>query len=329
MTANAMVTALTHLGEPIGYSKFGQRMSRKMYGYPMRSEKQSAKKEWVGQAYWDATAWAYRDEDHRQLSDAAILAMRDRALVNFDLSLAYFAALDPAEFESSLQALLARHPKMKQVEHLPDFEDVSGVYIMVFDEYKQMYIGKADNVRRRVKQHWSNRKPFDRLVYGSEYTSIFPVDEFRQLDNTRLFALKSDTPYNLETKIEKSADKRFCLNRIDGGSKNPLQLMVAGMSPRARDTGLAFSPMTHAEYQVATQEIDDLVASMRESGAQGLVNMLAAIDRRIHRVTGEDGEQFYWSARRRIRTLLTRGALSVEEYRQYLTLIGEDPVLPA
>jgi len=79
------------------------------------------------------------------------------------------------------------------VESLRDWDDVEGAYILVFDEYKQFYFGQSGNVRKRIMQHWSTCKPFDRLIYGTSYSSIPPMDELRALDTTRIYAARSKT----------------------------------------------------------------------------------------------------------------------------------------
>lgn len=157
--------------------------------------------------------------------------------MNFDLSMQYFASLDRDEFEDALQHVLVKGRTFKPVQSLADWDDVAGAYIMVFDEYKQFYVGQSEDIRKSIRTHWATRKPFDRLIFGDNYESIFPVDEFRAFDNTRVYTARSRNPYAVEERAEKAADPRFCLNRMSGGEADPWRLLVALSSPRSRTHG--------------------------------------------------------------------------------------------
>lgn len=158
--------------------------------------------------------------------------------MNFDLSMSYFASLNVEEFEEALGHVLAKGRTFKPVQSLKDWDGVAGAYVMVFDEYRQFYVGKADDIRRRIKQHWGARKHFDRLIYGTKYDSIFPADELRALDTTRIFAARSRNPFAVEQRAEKAADQRFCLNRMNGGSPSPMMLMLNALNPHRRPNAL-------------------------------------------------------------------------------------------
>ncbi|MGO4145732.1 hypothetical protein AB4Y77_11650 [Paenarthrobacter sp. YAF11_1] len=53
-----------------------------------------------------------------------------------------------------LQHVLAKGRTFKPLESLPAMDGREAAYIMVFDEYKQFYIGESWDVRKRIKQHW-------------------------------------------------------------------------------------------------------------------------------------------------------------------------------
>lgn len=320
--------SLEHFDEQTRGSKFGHKMTRELYAYPSRSQKQRPKRELLGEDLWNGTAWVYRDEEHTQHSDLYLLVQRDAALVNFDLSMSYFASLDVGEFEAALEQVLAKGRSFKPVQSLKDWDGVEGAYVMVFDEYRQFYVGKADDIRKRIKQHWGTRKSFDRLVFGSKYDSIFPVDELRALDTTRIFAARSTNPYAVEQRAEKAADQRFCLNRMAGGSASPLTLMLTAINPRNRANGVASVTLSWEDYDRAWDGVVDVIAQSRSSCGSSLVDVLASLDMTVYSVERKDGSQFMWSRRDAIAGAAVRGELSVDEFAAFLEAMGETIIWP-
>jgi hypothetical protein len=156
---------------------------------------------------------------------------------------------------------------------------------MVFDGYKQFSIGQSSNVQKRSKQHWTSRKPFDRVVYGTVYDSIFPVDELRALDTTRIYAAKSVNPFAAEERAERAADQRFCLNRMGGGD-SPVTLMLSALNPRRRPTDDVAQPATKEDYERTWDDVENLVSQPREANSS-LAHELAALDMAIHSVERE------------------------------------------
>lgn len=307
---------------------FGHRMTRALYGYPNRAPGQRYSREFVGERLWEELAWVFRDEEQTQHSDIYLLAQRDQALVNFDLSMRYFASLDRDDFEDALQHVLVKGRTFKPVQSLADWKDVAGAYIMVFDEYKQFYVGQSEDIRKRIRTHWATRKPFDRLIFGNKYESIFPVDEFRAFDNTRIYAARSRNPYAVEERAEKAADPRFCLNRMRGGEADPWRLLVALNSPRSRTHGPGVVELSYQDYELAYDQIGCLVQKVPGPSRSGLVSQLVGMDMTIYSVFREDGERFLWSRRDAIRGAAVRSELSVDEYSAFLTALGESIIWP-
>lgn len=330
MTASKGISypACEHFGESLRGSKFGHRMTRAMYAYPNRSPKERPNRERLGEALWEGTAWVYRDEDHTRHSDAYLLVQRDRALVNFDLSMRYFESLDAEDFEAALEEVLAKGRTFKPVTSLSDWDDVTGAYVMVFDGYKQFYIGQSEDIRKRIRQHWMGRKPFDRVVFGTPYNSIFPVDELRALDTTRIYAARSRNPFAVEERAEKAADPRFCLNRMVGGAVTNLTLMITSMNPRSREHGIASPSLTFGEYEEARDSIMDTISRAETQWEGGLATALAAMDMTIYSVKSETGEPFIWSRRDAVGRAAARGELSVDDYAAFLEAMGETIVWP-
>jgi hypothetical protein len=317
-----------HFGEQLRGSKFGHKMIRELYAYPNRKPKERLTRERAGEELWRGTAWSYRDDEHTQHSDAYLLWQRDAALVNFDLSMRYFASLAAEEFEEALGHVLAKGRTFKPVQSLQDWDGVAGGYIMVFDEYRQFYVGKAEDIRQRIKRHWGGRKYFDRLIFPNKYESVFPVDELRAMDTTRIFAARSTDPYAVEQRAEKAADQRFCLNRMPGGSASPMTLMLAAINPRSRSNGIAPVPLSWEDYQRARDSVTNAIAQARPSVGSNLVAGLASLDMTIHSVAREDGTRFMWSRRDTVANAARNSELSVEEFATFLEAMGETIIWP-
>jgi hypothetical protein len=276
--------------------------------------------------YWADRAWQFRDEEQTRFSDAFLLCDRDRALRNLDLSLAYFDTLDAAEFEVALTAVLFKGRSLRPVEDLSEWEGVEGVYVMVFDQFKQLYVGQSTNIRKRVRQHWTGRKGFDRLVYGTPYDSILPVDELRALDTTRLYAARSLQPDTLEERLECAADPRFTLNRTTGGAFNPLGILLTGA--RARDHALTAVPASRDEYRAARDAIKDHIEAARQT-ASSPVPLLTRLDMSIRVEVDPDGRPHFWSNRDLVGAALINELITVAEFEEFLTRLGEAVVWPA
>ncbi|MBF4595616.1 GIY-YIG nuclease family protein [Curtobacterium flaccumfaciens] len=310
---------MQHFGEWLDSSQFGEVMARATYGYPSRTPHQRFHREQMPARYWAERAWQFRDEEQTRFSDAFLLWNRDEALRNYDLSLAYFDTLDAAEFETALTTVLSEGRSLQPVEDLAEWEGVEGVYVMVFDRFKQLYVGQSANVRKRVRQHWTGRKSFDRLVWGTPYDSILPVDELRALDTTRLYAARSVHPDTLEARLERAADPRFTLNRTAGGAFNPLGILLTGA--RARDHALTATPATPEEYRAARDVIKDHVEAARHD-ATSPVPLLAALDMGIRVEVDQDGRQHFWSNRDLVGAALRSGLLTAAEFEEFLTRLG-------
>lgn len=170
---------------------------------------------------WDATASIYEDEDHRFYTDEWCERWQARALENFDLNMAFFAQLDSIAFEEAVAAAVKSVRSMREVVDLNKWDGKAGVYLMVLDEYKQVYVGTAGEstgIMKRIRKHWSTTKAFDRLLWGRVEESILSIDSFRALDTTRIFAASVRDPMVAEYKLVEKMPRRYLLNRIMGGS---------------------------------------------------------------------------------------------------------------
>src|SRR5690554_6245230 len=129
----------------------------------------------------------------------------------------FFNNLDNNEFNVSLSKFLDSNPNFQIVKNIKEFNDKQGYYLMILDEYKQIYLGTSDNIYKRIYQHWHKQKPFDRLIFGGVENSILSIDSFRPLDTTRLYAWVTNNIYHLEDRLINQIPNKFMLNRTMGG----------------------------------------------------------------------------------------------------------------
>ena len=49
--------------------------------------------------------------------------------------------------------------------------------IKVLDEYSEVYIETTNDIKKRIRQHWQNSEPFDRLLFpmGNVYSLILSI----------------------------------------------------------------------------------------------------------------------------------------------------------
>ena len=164
---------------------------------------------------------AYADESGKTYKEEWCKEYREICLKNYDFNMKYFDGLDKTEFESAVCDFLENNKEFQKVDDLNLLAGKSGYYLMVLDEYKQVYIGKTDDIKKRIMQHWSKTKSFDRTLlpmYNDK--SCFSIDFFRALDTTRIFVYKSKLEYGTEAELIDSFPAKFCTNRIGGDVVN-------------------------------------------------------------------------------------------------------------
>jgi len=140
---------------------------------------------------------------------------------NYDLNMKYFNTLDFAEFDEYLTNFTKKH-KFVEISDLTKLKGVSGVYILVLDKYKQVYIGISEaGIAERIRKHWNDKKDPERLIFGQAFNSVLSIDSFGALDTTRIF-VKTDVPLHLvEYKYVEEFDNKYILNRTIGGIGSP------------------------------------------------------------------------------------------------------------
>ena len=160
----------------------------------------------------------YDDEECTIYSDAWCAKHQNDCLINYDYNMKYFQRLDANEFNKALNKLIKQSKKIREVHNLNDCKETIGVYILVLDEYKQIYIGQSNSsIKTRIMRHWSTKKEFDRLIFGKVENSILSIDSFGPLDTTRIFVYSTYSSYEVEEKLVDLMESKYLLNRTAGG----------------------------------------------------------------------------------------------------------------
>ncbi|UPM56107.1 hypothetical protein [Gottfriedia acidiceleris] len=164
--------------------------------------------------------------------DEFISRHTENCFYNFDLNMKNFSSLNKEDFHVEINDFLLDNEVFVEVTNLNDFENVTGYYMMVLDEYKQVYIGQSKNIKKRIMAHWSNQKEFDRLIFGNKDNSMLSIDSFRALDTTRIFAYKTYSIYNFEDNFINFFHPKFIINRTVGGQLSGLGEAIANAKTR-------------------------------------------------------------------------------------------------
>ncbi len=151
-------------------------------------------------------------------SDPSLLDEKlERAFENYAKNMAYYSSLERTSFESELGRFLGKHREFREKTDLSSC-DHPGAYLMVLDDFKQVYIGKTiDSIKTRIRNHWNEKFPVDRIILGTVDTSRLPIDCFGALDTTRVFVWKTSNPAKLENSLIEDFDDAYLCNRTAGG----------------------------------------------------------------------------------------------------------------
>jgi hypothetical protein len=161
----------------------------------------------------------YVDEEDKKYTEQWCEEHLKECLDNFDLNMKYFSLLNHNEFCTEIEDFLKRNSQFTEVYDLNLFDGKAGYYIMVLDEYSQVYIGTTNDIKKRIRQHWSNSKSFDRLLFpmGNVNSSILSIDSFRALDTSRIYAYETNKTFSSEDKFINQFSAKFVCNRLAGG----------------------------------------------------------------------------------------------------------------
>lgn len=152
--------------------------------------------------------------------------MKD-CLYNYDQNMQYFRSLSHEDFNEALKNVVSKIGNFQEITDLNSVNGKSGYYMMVLDEYTQVYIGTSRDIKKRIQQHWRMQMYFDRMLFGTKENSILSINSFRALDTTRIFVSLTPNTFTLENKIINQMDYKYLLNRTAGGLLNGLAEAIA------------------------------------------------------------------------------------------------------
>jgi len=158
----------------------------------------------------------------RHYSEIWCDALYKDIILNYEFNLAYLSQLSRISFKRGVTKFKKNNPDFIEINDLTKYYGKSGYYILIVDDYKQLYVGKATDLPTRIRQHWNARKDFDRLIYpfGAVMTSKISIDSFRAFDITRILIYETDDLSIDEEVYIQQFDKKYVLNRIKGGKIN-------------------------------------------------------------------------------------------------------------
>jgi hypothetical protein len=226
--------AVEHFGELIRPGKYGFHLTRETYALINKKSSTRIPESMLTDELRAYLAPDYEDAELTIHTDEFCLRQREAALENFDLNMALFAQIPPADFEDALTEMLRKNKALRPVTDLKSYDADEGVYVMVLGEYRQAYIGQTTEIRRRVKAHWNGTKQFDRLLWGGVDESVLAIDSFRALDTTRIFAARTINYDALESRLVRTFPPDYLLNRIDGGAPAGLRGMFLAAEMKRR-----------------------------------------------------------------------------------------------
>jgi len=161
-----------------------------------------------------------RNKDITPSSEELVIKI-ENALTNFDHSMKLFKTLSRDKFNEELCKLVSS-ANFDEIFDLNVTDNLKGFYIMVLDDYCQIYIGISSNIKKRIKEHWGRQVPLDNLNSDGLEGFRLSVDSFRALDTTRIFVRPCpecdfiNYPLitgNLEDQLVRQIPPDYCLNK--------------------------------------------------------------------------------------------------------------------
>ncbi|OME78634.1 hypothetical protein BK120_23125 [Paenibacillus sp. FSL A5-0031] len=131
------------------------------------------------------------DKDTATLSEELKLKS-EKVMTRFDLNMRYFKSLAWDKFNEELSKFVTSN-NFYEINDLNYVEDIAGHYVMVLDEYCQIYIGtssRGHGIKGRIPQHWRKQISLDQL--RGEDSGSLAIGSFRPLDTTRIFVCPDD-----------------------------------------------------------------------------------------------------------------------------------------
>lgn len=173
----------------------------------------------IAKFYFDNYLNVFEDETLTTYTDKYCSEHQKDCLINYDLNMNFFGKIKYSDFEKMLSKLRKKFKKLEEIKDLSNYEKKGGLYILILDEYKQIYIGISKDIKKRILQHWTEKKEFSKLIFGNVETSVLSIDSFGALDTTRILVYETDKykQLELEEKITSYVPQEYLLNRTKGG----------------------------------------------------------------------------------------------------------------
>jgi len=214
--------SLEYFGVNLRDKEFGLKMTRENYAIINKNCTNHSEVKDYFEVYWgenkkDKFLKIFEDTSATKYTDSWCEEHKEKVLKNYDLNIEYFKFLDKNDFEIEVNKFLKNNREFKEIKNLNDAYKKSGYYVMILDEYCQMYVGTSKKIKKRIMGHWSKKKQFDRLIFGKVKNSKLLIDSFRAFDTKRVFVYFTGDTYSVEDKYINKIPEKYCCNRTSGG----------------------------------------------------------------------------------------------------------------
>lgn len=132
-----------HLGIKVSGSKYKLKLVREEYA--LINKRNSLPK-------FEGMKKAYADDNGKTYTDEWCLKHQNNCLENYDLHMHLFSLLDHDEFNEEVNDFLISYPMFNQVDDLNELNEKNGYYILILDEYCQVYIRYIEKYIKKNKR---------------------------------------------------------------------------------------------------------------------------------------------------------------------------------
>lgn len=119
-----------------------------------------------------SSADIYADEEGKLYSDEWCTKQLEESLKNYDLNMEYFSLLSRDEFNNEIRNFLSTNNSFIEVFDLNLYDQKSGYYLMVLDEYCQLYIGTTDDIKNVLNN--TGRRPNLLIGFFFQWVMLIP-----------------------------------------------------------------------------------------------------------------------------------------------------------
>ena len=89
------------------------------------------------------------DNKNHSLSDEYCIKQQERCLINYDLNMRFFSKIKYEDFEKVIKKLKKKFKKLVETTDLSIYGKKEGIYILILDDYKQMYVGQTSDIKKK------------------------------------------------------------------------------------------------------------------------------------------------------------------------------------